>query len=122
MSKEQSFKLLDAFAEAGGNFIDTAVSLDADQDTETERKLTSVLFSRDQCNYQNEQSEQWIGEWMAARNNRDLMVIATKYVGQILHAYKVLCSPSRPDIPLIIAIGRSAKATGPTTLGTTNSP
>ena len=27
MSKEQSFKLLDAFYEAGGNFIDTAVSL-----------------------------------------------------------------------------------------------
>ncbi len=26
MSKEQSFKLLDAFYEAGGNFIDTAVS------------------------------------------------------------------------------------------------
>jgi hypothetical protein len=25
MSKEQSFKLLDAFYEAGGNFIDTAV-------------------------------------------------------------------------------------------------
>ena len=27
MSKENSFKLLDAFAEAGGNFIDTAVSI-----------------------------------------------------------------------------------------------
>jgi aryl-alcohol dehydrogenase-like predicted oxidoreductase len=26
MSKENSFKLLDAFYEAGGNFIDTAVS------------------------------------------------------------------------------------------------
>ncbi|KIX00143.1 uncharacterized protein Z518_10280 [Rhinocladiella mackenziei CBS 650.93] len=55
MSKENSFKLLDAFVEAGGNFIDTA------------------------NNYQNEQSETWIGEWMAARKNRDLMVIATKY-------------------------------------------
>ncbi|EHY51811.1 putative aryl-alcohol dehydrogenase aad14 [Exophiala dermatitidis] len=54
-SKENAFKLLDAFVEAGGNFIDTA------------------------NNYQNEQSEQWIGEWMAARKNRDLMVIATKY-------------------------------------------
>lgn len=55
MDKEQSFKLLDAFVEAGGNFIDTA------------------------NNYQNEQSEAWIGEWMAARNNRDQMVIATKF-------------------------------------------
>ncbi|KIW37121.1 uncharacterized protein PV06_10748 [Exophiala oligosperma] len=55
MSKEQSFKLLDAFYEAGGNFVDTA------------------------NNYQNEQSEKWIGEWMAERKNRDMMVIATKY-------------------------------------------
>lgn len=40
MSKENSFKLLDAFEDAGGNFIDTA------------------------NNYQDEQSEEWIGEWM----------------------------------------------------------
>ncbi|KAJ6113268.1 Aryl-alcohol dehydrogenase (AAD) [Penicillium sp. IBT 18751x] len=55
MDKEQSFKLLDAFVEAGGNFIDTA------------------------NNYQYEQSEAWIGEWMAARKNRDQMIIATKF-------------------------------------------
>ncbi|KAJ6115343.1 Aldo/keto reductase [Penicillium sp. IBT 16267x] len=55
MDKEQSFKLLDAFVEAGGNFIDTS------------------------NNYQNEQSEAWIGEWMTSRNNRDQMVIATKF-------------------------------------------
>jgi len=55
MNKEQSFKLLDAYVDAGGNFIDTA------------------------NNYQNEQSETWIGEWMKQRNNRDLLVIATKY-------------------------------------------
>ncbi|RJE17952.1 norsolorinic acid reductase [Aspergillus sclerotialis] len=55
MSKEQSFKLLDAFFEAGGNFIDTA------------------------NNYQNDQSEAWIGEWMAARKNRDQIVVATKF-------------------------------------------
>ncbi|KAK4554032.1 putative aryl-alcohol dehydrogenase aad14 [Recurvomyces mirabilis] len=55
MSKEQSFKLMDAYFEAGGNFIDTA------------------------NNYQNEQSESWIGEWMEKKNNRDFMVIATKY-------------------------------------------
>lgn len=55
MDKESAFKLLDAFFEAGGNFIDTA------------------------NNYQNGQSEEWIGEWMALRKNRDQMVIATKY-------------------------------------------
>ncbi|KAL4903651.1 hypothetical protein BDW74DRAFT_37241 [Aspergillus multicolor] len=55
MDKGASFKLLDAYVEAGGNFIDTA------------------------NDYQSEQSETWLGEWMAARNNRDRMVIATKF-------------------------------------------
>lgn len=55
MNKEQSFKLLDNFVESGGNFIDTA------------------------NNYQDEESETWIGEWMAERKNRDNLVIATKY-------------------------------------------
>ncbi|OJJ02650.1 hypothetical protein ASPVEDRAFT_42154 [Aspergillus versicolor CBS 583.65] len=55
MDKEQAFGLLDAFVAAGGNFIDTA------------------------NNYQDEQSERWIGEWMAARGNRDNIIIATKY-------------------------------------------
>jgi aryl-alcohol dehydrogenase-like predicted oxidoreductase len=58
MDKEASFKLLDAFFEARGNFIDTS------------------------CNYQDEQSEASLGEWMAARKNRDqihdgLQVICT---------------------------------------------
>lgn len=30
-------------------------------------------------NYQNEQSEEWIGEWMEKKQNRDFMVIATKF-------------------------------------------
>ena len=40
---------------------------------------TFFLFSDTACNYQNEQSEAWIGEWMEARGNRDEMVIATKF-------------------------------------------
>ncbi|KAK2023695.1 aldo/keto reductase [Colletotrichum zoysiae] len=40
---------------AGGNFIDTA------------------------NNYQDEQSELWIGEWMKERGNREQIVLATKY-------------------------------------------
>jgi hypothetical protein len=55
MDKDSAFNLLDAFYESGGNFIDTASS------------------------YQNEQSEQWIGEWIQARNNRDSLVLATKF-------------------------------------------
>jgi aryl-alcohol dehydrogenase-like predicted oxidoreductase len=55
MDKEQSFKLLDAFVAAGGNFIDTA------------------------NNYQSEQSESWLGEWATSRGIRDQLVLATKY-------------------------------------------
>ncbi|KAF9237344.1 NADP-dependent oxidoreductase domain-containing protein [Melanogaster broomeanus] len=55
MDKESSFKLLDAFYEAGGNFIDTA------------------------NNYQEQTSEQFIGEWAEQRGIRDQLVIATKY-------------------------------------------
>ena len=54
MNKETSFKLLDAFYDAGGNFIDTA------------------------SNYQDETSEQFLGEWMEKRGIRDQMIIATK--------------------------------------------
>lgn len=54
-NKKTSFEILDFFYEKGGNFIDTANG------------------------YQSEESETWIGEWMAARKNRDELVIATKY-------------------------------------------
>ncbi|CAK5268232.1 unnamed protein product [Mycena citricolor] len=55
MDKESSFKLLDAYFDAGGNFIDTA------------------------NNYQDETSEMFIGEWAEKRDIRDQLVIATKY-------------------------------------------
>ncbi|KAI0719832.1 Aldo/keto reductase [Cerioporus squamosus] len=55
MDKEASFKLLDAYYKAGGNFVDTANS------------------------YQDESSEEFIGEWMELRGIRDQMVVATKY-------------------------------------------
>lgn len=58
MNKESSFKLLDAFYEAGGNFIDTANA------------------------YQDDSSEEIIGEWAETRGIRDQLVIATK-VGEI---------------------------------------
>ncbi|KAH6912855.1 aryl-alcohol dehydrogenase [Coprinopsis sp. MPI-PUGE-AT-0042] len=55
MDKESSFKLLDAYYDNGGNFIDTA------------------------NNYQDETSEMFIGEWAEQRGIRDQLFIATKY-------------------------------------------
>ncbi|KAF9220875.1 Aldo/keto reductase [Gyrodon lividus] len=60
MNKESSFKLLDAFYEAGGNFIDTA------------------------NNYQDQSSEEFIGEWAEQRQIRDQFVIATKYTSNLM--------------------------------------
>lgn len=53
-SKETVFEILDFFYDNGGNFIDTS------------------------NNYQDEQSETWVGEWMEQRGVRDQMVVATK--------------------------------------------
>ncbi|KAI0301755.1 aryl-alcohol dehydrogenase [Multifurca ochricompacta] len=55
MDKESSFNLLNTYFDLGGNFIDTANS------------------------YQDESSEEFIGEWAEKRNIRDQLVIATKY-------------------------------------------
>lgn len=54
-SKEDAFSILDHFYSQGGNFIDTANG------------------------YQHGQSEEWLGEWMTSRGNRDDLVLATKY-------------------------------------------
>ena len=56
-----SFEVLDAYADAGGNFIDTA---DA--------------YSHWVDGNSGGESETIIGRWMAARGNRDSMIIATK--------------------------------------------
>ncbi|KAF3762191.1 Aldo/keto reductase [Cryphonectria parasitica EP155] len=56
-TKETAFSILDYFYSQGGNFIDTANA------------------------YQDGESEEWLGEWMTARDNRDEMVIATKFTG-----------------------------------------
>ncbi|KAB2576571.1 putative norsolorinic acid reductase protein [Lasiodiplodia theobromae] len=55
ITKEEAFAILDTFYTNGGNFIDTANA------------------------YQDGESEMWLGEWMAARQNRDELVLATKY-------------------------------------------
>lgn len=59
--RETSFAVLDAYAAAGGNFIDTA---------------DSYLWRKP--GNSGGESETIIGEWMASRGNRDTMVVATK--------------------------------------------
>lgn len=62
--RDQSFAVLDAFAAAGGSFVDTA-----------------DVYSQWVPGNSGGESETIIGEWVAARGNRDDVVIATK-VGQ----------------------------------------
>jgi aryl-alcohol dehydrogenase-like predicted oxidoreductase len=59
--KDQSFAVLDAYTQAGGNFVDT-----------------SDNYSFWVPGHVGGESETIIGEWLAARNNRDDIVIATK--------------------------------------------
>jgi aryl-alcohol dehydrogenase-like predicted oxidoreductase len=59
--EDQSFAVLDAYTEAGGNFIDTA----------------DVYSAWGEGNSGGE-SESIIGRWLAGRNDRDQIVVATK--------------------------------------------
>jgi aryl-alcohol dehydrogenase-like predicted oxidoreductase len=60
-NEAESFAVLDVYAEAGGNFIDTA-----------------DMYSAWAPGNSGGESETIIGRWMAARKNRSTMVIATK--------------------------------------------
>jgi aryl-alcohol dehydrogenase-like predicted oxidoreductase len=60
-SEQESFAILDAYAAAGGNFVDTADS-----------------YSAWVPGHVGGESETIIGRWMAARGNRNRMIIATK--------------------------------------------
>ncbi len=60
LDEERSFAVLDAYVQAGGNFIDTA-----------------DVYGRHGAGGAGS-SEQIIGSWMAARGNREQLVIATK--------------------------------------------
>ena len=64
--EETSFAVMDAFAEAGGNFIDTA-----------------DIYSRWVEGHNGGESEGVIGRWLQARGNRSQMIIATKVRGQM---------------------------------------
>ncbi|MEO8458812.1 MAG: aldo/keto reductase [Chloroflexota bacterium] len=62
----EGFAVMDAFVEAGGNFIDTA-----------------DIYSRWSPGNPGGVSEEIIGRWMKARGNRDKIVLATKLRGQM---------------------------------------
>jgi aryl-alcohol dehydrogenase-like predicted oxidoreductase len=61
LDKDNSFRLLDAYVERGGNFLDTA-HIYGDWVKDVERSI---------C-------EKTIGAWLMARGNRDQIVLATK--------------------------------------------
>ena len=60
--KSTSFRIMDGYAEAGGNFIDTA-----------------DVYSSWAKGNQGGESEAIIGGWMKGRRNRHLIVLATKF-------------------------------------------
>ncbi|HEX3736052.1 MAG TPA: aldo/keto reductase [Solirubrobacterales bacterium] len=62
--RDESFAVLDAYRAAGGNFLDTA-----------------DLYTARAPGNQGGESETIIGEWLATRDNRDEIVIATKVGG-----------------------------------------
>jgi aryl-alcohol dehydrogenase-like predicted oxidoreductase len=64
--EETSYKVLDAFYEAGGNFIDTA-----------------DIYSRWAPGLHGGEAETVIGEWMKRKRNRDKIVLATKVRGRM---------------------------------------
>lgn len=64
--EDASIAVMDAYAEAGGNFIDTA-----------------DIYSRWSPGNPGGVSEEIIGRWMKARGNRDQLTIATKVRGEM---------------------------------------
>src|SRR5262245_62487931 len=64
--QKASEPVLDAYVEAGGNFIDTA-----------------DVYSRWVSGHKGGESEEVLGKWMKARGNRRAVIIATKVMGEM---------------------------------------
>jgi aryl-alcohol dehydrogenase-like predicted oxidoreductase len=66
-SKDTAFEIFDLYYSQGGNFINTA------------------------NNYQEGETEEWLGEWLSTRQNRDEIVLATEFSGNylLIHAKPV---------------------------------
>jgi len=72
--EKTSHEVLDAYTEAGGNFLDTANK------------------------YHNGQTEEILGSWLAARKNRDRTVVATKYTLSMDHTDPNASGNSRKNL------------------------
>ena len=68
VSKDTSYALLDRFAQAGGNFIDTA---------------NCYAWWNGTGQFVGDESENLLGEWMKERGNRDEIFLATKVGGRL---------------------------------------
>ncbi|KAF9530346.1 Aldo/keto reductase [Crepidotus variabilis] len=80
MDRQSSFHLSDTYYDLGGNFIDTA------------------------NNYQDESSEEVIGEWAEKRGIRDELFIATKYTTLFKRDF------DKPPIQKVMYSGNNAKS------------
>ncbi len=68
VSDVESMKILDAYVEAGGNFIQTANMYGADQNLMSYEKGKAHIGV----------TEDLLGRWMQSRGNRDQLVVGTK--------------------------------------------
>lgn len=82
MDKETSFRVLDHFVDAGGNYIDTA---------------NCYCWWLGKGEFVGGESESLLGEWMKSRKNRDKIVLATKVGGRIRDPYHIRDANGVPE-------------------------
>jgi aryl-alcohol dehydrogenase-like predicted oxidoreductase len=90
IDEAQSFEVLDAYAEVGGNFIDTADCYSSWADTMGGPHNVGGV------------SEEIVGKWLASRGLRDEMVVATKVRAAMGHRF----SDTRATRPQREGLGR----------------
>lgn len=101
MDKDQAFKLLDTYFDAGGNFIDVGRHPHVDitgtfadrtayrpRTTTTSATFPPPTVETPELTINSEQSEEWLGEWIEKRGIRDQVVLATKYTSDY-RSYKL---------------------------------
>ncbi len=74
VNKDDSYQVLDHFAEIGGNFIDTA---------------NCYCWWMGHGEYIGDESENMLGDWMKERKNRNQMFVATKVGGRLKDPYHI---------------------------------
>lgn len=82
MDKETSFRILDHFVDAGGNYIDTA---------------NCYCWWIGKGEFIGGESETLLGEWLKSRKNRDKVFLATKVGGRIKDPYHIRDANGVPE-------------------------